>query len=247
MSDRSIATATRAIEMAPGRPDGYSVRGNARHRLRWDWQGSLDDLARAIQIDPNRAATLRAYSLVLASLGRGDESIQQARKAAELDPLNDESWTQLGRSLAGKHQDDEARQAFERALQLNPQQNWANFLLGNLLLSKGDDEGAMAHYQRAPDQFRTTGTAMVEFTRGREEASNEALHKLESDYSIGFAYQIAQAYAWRGQKDKAFEWLGRCLEIHDAGMVRLQYDPAMDPLRSDPRYAALVAKMDFPK
>jgi len=247
MIDQAIATATRAIELAPDSPDGYSVRGNARHRLRWDWQGSLADLAHAIELDPNRTATLRTYSLVLSSLGNNDEAIKVARKAAELDPLNDESWTQLGRALTGKHQDAEARESFERALQLNPQQNWANFLLGNLLLSQGDVDGAMAHYQRAPDQFRTTGTAMVEFSRGNEAASRAALAKMEKEYTIGFAYQIAQAHAWRGEKDAAFEWLDRCLQIHDAGMVRLQYDPAMDPLRSDPRYAALVAKMDFPK
>jgi len=247
MIDRSIATATHAIELAPELPDGYSVRGNQRHRLRWDWQGAQQDLARALQIDPNRAATLRSYSLALSSLGRADEAIKVARKAAELDPLSDESWTQLGRALAGTHQDAEAQQAFERALVLNPQQNWANFLLGNLLLSQGKVDEAMAHYQRAPEQFRTTGTAMVAFTRGDEAGSKAALAKLEQDFSIGFAYQIAQVYAWRGEKDRAFEWLERCLQIHDAGMVRLQYDPAMDPLRSDPRYAALVAKMGFPK
>jgi TolB-like protein/Tfp pilus assembly protein PilF len=247
MIDLSIATATRAIEMAPELPDGYSVRGNQRHRLRWDWQGAQQDLGHALEIDPNRAATLRSYSLALSSLGRGEQAIAAARKAVELDPLSDESWTQLGRALAGTHQDAEAMQALERALVLNPQQNWANFLLGNLLLSQGKVDEAMAHYQRAPEQFRTTGTAMVEFTRGNEAASKAALKKLETDFPIGFAYQIAQAYAWRGEKDKAFDWLDRCLQIHDAGMVRLRYDPAMDPLRSDPRFVALVAKMGFPK
>jgi TolB-like protein len=247
MIDQSIATATRAIELAPELPDGYAVRGNQRHRLRWDWQGAQQDLARALEIDPSRAATLRSYSLALSSLGRSGQAIAAARKAVELDPLSDESWTQLGRALAGTHQDAEARQAFERALVLNPQQNWANFLLGNLLLSQGKVDEAMAHYQRAPEQFRTTGMAMVAFTRGDEAGSKAALAKMEKDYAIGFAYQIAQVYAWRGEKDRAFEWLDRCLQIHDAGMVRLQYDPAMDPLRSDPRFAALVAKMGFPK
>jgi TolB-like protein/tetratricopeptide (TPR) repeat protein len=247
MIDRSITTATKAIEIAPDLPDGYSVRGSQRFRLRWDWQGAQADIARALELDPNRAVTLVQNSYELSALGRHDEAIAQARKATSLDPLSDEVWTQLGRALTATHADAEARQAFERALVLNPQQNWANFLLGNLLLSQGKLDEAMARYQRAPDQFRTTGTAMVEFSRGREQAANEALHKLESDYTIGFAYQIAQVYAWRGNKDKAFEWLDRCLELHDAGLARLQYDPAVDPLRSDPRFAALVAKMGFPK
>jgi serine/threonine-protein kinase len=245
--DESIATAGKAIALAPDLPDGYAVRGMLRHRLRWDWKGAQEDLARAIALDPNGALTQRNHAAILFSLGRADEGIAAARKAAELDPLAEDSWTLLGRLLAGRHDDVGARQALDRALVLNPRQNWANFLLGNLLLSQGDVEGAMAHFARAPEQFRTTGAAMVEFTRGNEAASKAALAKLEQDFAIGFAFRIAQVYAWRGEKDQAFEWLERSYAIHDAGLQRLPYDPAMDPLRSDPRFTALVKKMGFPK
>jgi hypothetical protein len=62
-----------------------------------------------------------------------------------------------------------------------------------------------------------------------------------------YELKIAQVYAWRGEKDQAFAWLERCFPIHDAGLVRLPFDPAMEPPRSDPRFAALVQKMGFPK
>jgi TolB-like protein/tetratricopeptide (TPR) repeat protein len=245
--DESIATAGKAIALAPDLSDGYAVRGMLRHRLRWDWKGAQEDLARAIALDPKRALTQRNHAAILATLGRVDEAIAAARNATELDPLAEDSWTLLGRLLAGKHDDAEARKALERALVLNPRQNWANFMLGNMLLSQGDVEGAMSHYASAPEQFRITGTAMVEFTRGNEAASRAALAKLEQDFPIGFAFQIAQVYAWRGEKDQAFEWLERSYALHDAGLVRLPFDPALDPLRSDPRFAALVKKMGFPK
>ncbi len=245
--DQGLANADKAIALAPDLPVGYAVRGGLRHRLRWNWQGAQADFARALELDPNRATTLRNYAPVLHSLGRADEAVAVARKATVLDPLSEDVWTQLGRTLAGTHADAEARLALERALVLNPQQNWANFMLGSLLLSQGETELAMSYYARAPEQFRTTGTAMVEFTRGNEAASKAALAKMEKDYTIGFAFQIAQVYAWRGEKDKAFEWLDRSYDIHDAGLVRLPYDPAVDPLRSDPRFAALVKKMGFPK
>jgi hypothetical protein len=226
MIDQSIATATRAIEMAPDLPDGYSMRGNARHRLRWDWQGAQADLARALELDPNRAATLRSYSLVLSSLGRHDQAIAAARKAAELDPLSDESWTQLGRALAGKHQDAEAMQALERALVLNPQQNWAELPARQPAAVAGQGRrGRGGITQRAPEQFRITGMAMAEFTRGNRGGLEAALQKLETDYPIGFAFQIAQVYAWRGEKDRPSNgWTAAC-RLHDAGMVR----PAVRP------------------
>ena len=244
---RALASADKAIALAPDLPDGYAARGNIRHRMRWDWQGSQADLAKAMALDPNNTRTLSNYGPVLFSLGRRDEGIAALRKATAADPLSDNAWSALGRLLHGAGANAEAKQAFDRALKLNPRQNWANFLLGNILLAEGKADLAMAHYQLAPDQFRTTGTAMVEFTRGNEAASKQALAKLERDYAIGFAFQIAQVYAWRGEKDQAFAWLDRSYVVHDAGLVRLPYDPALDPLRHDPRFTALVKKMGFPK
>jgi tetratricopeptide (TPR) repeat protein len=247
MIARSEAPASKAIAIAPDLPDGYAVRGANRLRLQWRWADGQADFARAMELNPNRALTLNGYSAALAIQGRMDEAVAVARKSTQLDPLSDEAWTQLGRVLVGQHRDAEAREALQRALVLNPQQNWANFMMGNMLLSQGQAEQAMAYYQRAPDQFRTTGTAMVEFTRGNEAASKAALAKMESQYVIGFAFQIAHIHAWRGEKDEAFAWLERCLELHDAGMARLRYDPALYPLRGDPRFATLVKKMGFPK
>jgi adenylate cyclase len=245
--DQALATADTAITLAPDLPDGYASRGNIRHRTRWDWQGAQSDFSRAIALDPNNARTLFNYAPVLFSLGRRDEGIVMLRKAVASDPLSDDAWNVFGRHLHATGALAEAQQAFERALELNPRQNWANFLLGNLLLAEGKTDLAIAHYQLAPEQFRTTGMAMAEFTRGNEAASQQMLAKMEKDYTIGFAFQIAQAYAWRGDKDQAFAWLDRAYAIHDSGLVRLPYDPAMDPLRDDPRFIALVRKMGFPK
>ena len=245
--DQALATADKAIALAPDLPDGYASRGDIRHRMRWDWQGSQVDLARAMALDPNNARTLSNYGPMLFSLGRRDEGIAVLRKAVASDPLSDKAWNVLARHLHAAGALAEAKQAFERALELNPRQNWANFLLGNLLLAEGKTDLALAHYQLAPEQFRTAGTAMVEFTRGNEAASQQALATMEREYAVGFAFQIAQVYAWRGDKDQAFAWLDRAYNIHDAGLVRLPYDPAMDPLRDDQRFVALVRKMGFPK
>ena len=245
--DQALASADKAIALAPDLPDGYVARGNIRHRLRWDWQGSQADFAKAMALDPNNVWTLSNYGPVLFSLGRREEGIAVLRKAAAADPLSDNAWAVLGRLLNGAGANAEAKQAFSRALELTPRHYWANFLLGNILLAEGKTDLAMAHYQLAPDFFRTTGTAMTEFTRGNEAASKQALATMEREYAIGFAFQIAQVYAWRGEKTQAFAWLDRSYALHDGGLVRLPWDPAMNPLRDDPRFAALIKKMGFPK
>ena len=86
---------------------------------------------------------------------------------------------------------------------------------------------------------------MVEHTRGHERQSQQLLAELKEKYAVGFAYQIAQACAWRGDKDGAFEWLGHAYDQHDAGLSRMRYDPILASLHDDPRFAELVKKMGF--
>ena len=93
--------------------------------------------------------------------------------------------------------------------------------------------------------LRLAGISILEHTLGHEKESEEALAELKTKYSVGFAYQIAQACSWRGDKDGAFEWLEHAYEQHDAGLVRLRVDPLLANLRDDPRFAALVKKMGF--
>jgi serine/threonine-protein kinase len=68
---------------------------------------------------------------------------------------------------------------------------------------------------------------------------------LKAKYAAGSAFQIATIYAWRGEKDHAFEWLDRAYDQHDSGMPRLRYDPTLNSLHNDPRFTALVKKMGF--
>ena len=247
MLQRSIASGDKAIALAPDLPDGYAGRGNTRYRMRWDWQGARADFERALKLDANNSRVLTHYGPLLFAMGRRPEGIAVMRKATEADPLSAEAWTALGRHLTADHQLIEAHQALKRGFELNPEFVWVNFLLGNLELAQGRAELAMGHYARAPEQFRLTGTAMVEYTRGNEAASKQALATLEARFAVGFSFQIAQAHAWRGEKDQAFAWLDRAYELHDAGIARLPYDPGLDPLRDDPRFAALVQKVGFPK
>ena len=110
-------------------------------------------------------------------------------------------------------------------------------------LKQGNIERALAHFHAADEAFRLTGTAMVEYTLGHADESDQALDALKTRYATGSAFQIATIYAWRGEKDQAFEWLDRAYDQHDTGMPRLGYDPTLASLHDDARFAALVKKM----
>ncbi len=77
--------------------------------------------------------------------------------------------------------------------------------------------------------------------------SQRALDELKAKFAAGFAYQIAQAHAWRSEKDDAFEWLDRVYGQRDPGMTRMRGDLLLAALKDDPRYKAQVARMRFPE
>ena len=135
--------------------------------------------------------------------------------------------------------------AWQHALDIYPGARWPNYLVGYLDLKEGQIEDARAHFRATDEPFRLTGTAMVEHILGHAPESEQALDTLKTKYTAGSAFQIAAVYAWRGEKDRAFEWLNRAYDQHDAGMPRLRYDPTLATLHDDSRFAALVKKMGF--
>jgi TolB-like protein len=242
---QALATIDQAITLGPDLALGYSRRGYLRHTRAWDWQGAAADFKRAMALDPNNAELLSSYSQTLFFNGHQEEAIALARKATVLDPLSLEIWHNLGLLLFSSGQDAEARLAWQHAFDINPGARWPNYLVGYLDLKEGKKESALAHFRATDEPFRLTGTAMVEHTLGHEAESEQALDALKTKYAAGSAFQIAAVYAWRGEKDHAFEWLNRAYDQHDTGMPRLRYDPTLASLHDDPRFAALVKKMGF--
>ena len=133
----------------------------------------------------------------------------------------------------------------KRALEISPDAQWAAFFLGYVELKEGQTDKAADYFRRSQPAFAQTGLTMLAYTLGHERESQQLLAELKEKYAVGFAYQIAQACAWRGDKNGAFEWLEHAYEQHDAGLYRLRYDPLLTNLRDDPRWAPLVKKMGF--
>ena len=242
---QALATIDQAITLAPDLALGYIRRGYLRYTRAWDWQGAAADFKQALTLDPNNPELLSSYSQSLFFNGRQEEAIALARKATVIDPLSLNIWHSLGLLLFCSGQDAEARLAWDHAFQINPGARWPNYLVGYLDLKDGKNESALAHFRASDEPFRLTGTAMLEHTLGHAAESEQALEALKTKYAAGSAFQVAAVYAWRGEKDKAFEWLDRAYDQHDAGMPRLRYDPTLASLHDDPRFAALVKKMGF--
>jgi serine/threonine-protein kinase len=114
-------------------------------------------------------------------------------------------------------------------------------------VQRGDGEKALREAQLEPDErIRSFELALAQDVRGNRQAADAALADLVANSRDSLAYQIAQVYAVRGEKDKAFEWLQIAFDNRDGGMPSLLVDPLLRGLRDDPRYKNLVAKVGLP-
>ena len=95
--------------------------------------------------------------------------------------------------------------------------------------------------------WRLYGVAMAQYTLKNPAASQRALDELIEKNAAQSAYQIADVYAWRGEPDKAFDWLGRAFRQRDAGLININIDPLVNSLRADPRYVTLLRQLKLPE
>jgi len=244
----ALVAAEKAIALAPHRADGYSARGVLRHRMLQDWTGARADLERARSLNPRSPGILLNYAMLLTALGGMAEVIAICQQAAVLDPLSADIQYLLNAAYLGTGQFALAEAAASRALEVSPEHARAARNLGITLLLQNRVPDARAAFHRSNHEFVVSmGDVMVEHTLGHSAESQRALDSiLAGPYAEVAAYQIVQMYAWRGETDRAFAWLGRAAELHDAGLTYLKFDPLLHGLRGDARFAALLKKMNLP-
>jgi tetratricopeptide (TPR) repeat protein len=245
---RAEADAEKAVALAPEEAEGYASRGFIRSTLSWDWAGAQADFAKALLLDPASATVQHSYARLLMSQGRLPEAIATERKAIELDPLSSTDWRSLGRYLTDNRDYRAAGEALRRALEIQPESTFGLYNLARLQLLEGQGAEALATYRKIDyEAFRLHGIAMAEHTLGQEKESQQALDELVAKHAQEAAYQIAEVFAWRGGKDRAFEWLERAYQQRDGGLSSMEVDPLLDSSRGDPRFKALLRKMNLPE
>jgi len=246
----------KALALSPGDPEALAIRGWMRSLFLWDWEGARTDLEAALSVNANNATTLVRYSWLIAALGRLPEAISAAEKANKLDPLADQAATYLGMFLNAAGRYAQAREVAERRLKASGRDDFANLVFGAALVLDGKAAQALVAMQpgdseRAADAetsgVRLSITALAEHSLGHESESARALDELKKNHAAGFAFQVAEVHAWRGEKDQAFEWLDRAYSQRDGGMAMIKFDPFLVSLRDDPRYAAMVRKLGLPE
>jgi len=244
---RELARHAAQQAMAADPQDGraYSMLAYVEMSLDWDFVMASQHLQQALTLNPGDAYILQSAAMLEQIFGRVDKAIDLSRQSIVLDPLS--GHTGLGESLYYAHRSAEAVDSMQMALSLNPDSARTRYLLGLVLLAQGDAAAALAVTEQVADRgYRSSGLAVVQHALGDTAASDSALRELIECCAANGAYQVAQAYAFRGETDDAFDWLGHAYDNRDPGLTRMLIDPVFTNLHNDPRWESILDKMGSP-
>jgi len=244
---KARSDAEKAVAIAPSLAEARAALGWVRAFAEWKFAEGLSELQRAKELSPTNPTTNDLLARVIVYTGRMEEAERQARQAVELDPLSAGAQFTLGRVLFYAGKLDEADAAGRKMAELQPSASSSHRWQVLGAVQRGDGETALREAQLEPDDtIRSFELALAQYIRGDQKAADAALADLIANSRDSLAYQIAQVYAVRGEKDKAFEWLQVAFDNHDGGMPSLLVDPVLRGLRDDARYKNLVVKVGLP-
>ncbi len=235
--------ARRALELDDELPEAHEVTAWILSAFDFRFKEAGDALRRAHSLAPNDPRVLTTYAVWQGLHGHHEEALGMAERAVELDPLDAGASMQLGRVMlwAGFHAD--AERAFRRVIELSPELTSANLLLSWTVLLQGRPEEALKVLRREDSSgYRLCGEAIVFHSMGRETESDRALEGLLAQGNQ-WGFQIACAYAWRGETDRAFEWLENSYAMRDSGIPLTKVHPLLRSLHGDPRWPAFLQKL----
>jgi TolB-like protein len=245
--DAATRDAEKAVAVGPNLAEAHAALGWVRFFSEWKFTEGLAELKRATELAPANPTANDLLARVLIYVNQIAEAEKLARQAIELDPLAYLARGNLARILLAQGKLGEADSEARKSAELQPAAAGSHRWQVVVAVLRGDGETALREAQPEPNEgYRRFEFALAHYARGDRAAADAALADMVANDRNLLAYQIAEVYAWRGETDKAFEWLQISYDNHDTGLLSLLIDPLMRGLRSDPRYEIMVEKVGLP-
>jgi eukaryotic-like serine/threonine-protein kinase len=251
---KAKAAALRALELDESSAGAHEALASVRTFVDWDWDGARESFLKTIELNPNVASAQGVYAQFLAITGHGEEALIHSERAAVLDPFNPliQSWHSL--VLYMQRRRDEAKAVAQQVRRIQPDFPVAMNVLWYLLHEeKGMEEEATEVVKalvRVVYQDPRIEAALDEgyAQGGYAEAMRHGAEALiaRSPETFCLPSDIGSFYLAAGEKDKAFEWFGKGIEVHDPMLPYLGGLPFSDDLHPDPRFRDLLRKMNLP-
>jgi serine/threonine protein kinase/Tfp pilus assembly protein PilF len=249
---QSSRLAWKALELDDMLAEAHAMMGRLR-AYEFDWKGAEREFRRALDLDPESEAASEYYDYdYLVPMRQLDEAIATSRRALERDPLSPFLQWRLGLRYYYKRQWNRAIEQFHNALELDPHYLYAHCFLGCTFIQIANIDEAILAFETAaqllggsPLGLALLGSARV--LEGRIGEAQTLLEELQELAAKGYVspFSFALIHMALGEMERGLDWLGKAINERDGLILHLHVDPQFDPLRSHPRYPALLRKMNL--
>jgi eukaryotic-like serine/threonine-protein kinase len=240
---------TRALELDEENSDAHTLLAWYYLWYAWDWPASEKEYQRALELNPNSYLVHEFYSWLQIARQRTDEAILQARKSVELEPLLPEPQAMYSLVLFLAHRYEESLIQLQKASELDPNYPFTSLVFGFCYSQQGKSAEAIRAFQKSHELFAAPWShAQVAYgyaKAGKPAEARAILDTLNNEQRRLYVSLdiVASVYVALGDKEKAFEYLEKGFQERAGWMIWLRVDPIWDPIRSDPRFDALMKKM----
>jgi adenylate cyclase len=246
--EQARVAADAALKLDPKSAIAHAVLGCVHIWYDWNWPAAVQEMKTAMALNPNDPFVLVTAADQRMAIGLWAEAVTLCDAALSTDPLLATVYQNIGWAYMYLGRYAEAERAMRRVLEISPTYGGAHHDLGVILLMEGKPEEALGEIQKeTPLGGRAAGLALVYHALHRNQEADAELIQLEAEHSADMALMIAEAHAFRGQKDKAFTWLDRAFAQKDYFLWTIKGDPLLKALEGDPRFKAFLKKMNLPE
>lgn len=244
--DQAVAAAQAAVASSPELAEAHSALGFALFNGRLDAAAARAPYGKSFELGFGNADILSAFANFAGRTGNFADARKAIARAQRLDPLNAVVFRNAGVIEYSAREYSACQAPLRSALTINPDLAGVHLLLGDVHLIARRAAEARTHYlQEANALSRQRGLAIADLRLGNRAAAEAGLAKMIADYGDNSLYQQAQVQAQWGNAGAALAALESALSAGDSGLVQSRNDPLLDPLRREPRFAAILRQLGF--
>jgi len=234
----------RALKLDPGYVPAYARAALIEGIIVGHLGAAAGYLEQGLARDPRNLEVIGAAVKITRRLGKLDQSLALAEYAAGRDPISVSSHENLGWAYFLTGRLDEAAVAFRTGLSLKPDAEILHSSLGEMLLHHGDPQAALVEMKLEPFELnRLFGLTMAYHALGQKTKSDAALKELMKKGEKIMPYYIAETLAFRGESNRAFEWIEKAIKYRDPYISWAAIDPKLVVLHTDPRWVPLLRRL----
>ncbi|MBX9601475.1 MAG: tetratricopeptide repeat protein [Bryobacteraceae bacterium] len=241
--EQARQSARKATELNPNLAGPYGTLGTIAVDYEWKWREAEEMFGRALALNRNHPFVRARYSRLLSLQGRHDEAIQEAKLADMLSPVSTVIAGALGQSLYYARRYDEALAQFRKSLVLDPSYDSGRRSAARTLAMLGRYPEAWREAEALQPVSASAEYAALRVWMLAKEGRIAEAKALASQAAKASSISAAGAMAAVGDREQAFRVLHKAVAARDGNVVYLKVTPVLDPLRGDPRFEALCAKV----